>query len=103
MSTDCKGFAYALTRLLCPLTPSTLSDILAIVAHNHPEAGGCVLVGMVDATDTDLLCEGDGGSMGTLTGRGGLQNASVLIQNSAHKTQGGRHDDGGDGDVDVVK
>ena len=98
-----KGFAYALTRLLCPLAAGTLRDMLAIVAHDNVTAIKGVLSGMADTTKTDLLRDGDRGGTGTLAGGGGLQNASVSTRNSVHKTHGGRHDDGGGGDVDAVK
>ena len=62
-----------------------------------------VLGNVIDATVTNLLCKDDRGSAGTLAGWGGLQNASVSTRNSVHKTYGGRHDDGGGGDVDAVK
>ena len=95
---------HTLAELLRPFAKSTLVNVLAIVAHDDIAAIGLVLVYMVDTTDIDLLRKGNGGRASALAGRGSLQNASVLTQNSAHKTNKRRHDDdGGDGDVDAVK
>ena len=104
--TATKGSTYALRGLLGTFTAPALVNILAIIAHDNTAAGGGIDVGIIDTVDTDVLGEGDGGSTGTLARGGGLQNASVSTQNSAHKTHGRRHDDdddGGDGDVDAVK
>ena len=96
MSTGCKRFAYALTRLLRPLTTGTLSDMLAMMADDDIATVKRVLGDVIDATETNLLRKGDGGSTGTLAPWGSLQNASVSTQNSAHKTYGRRHDDDDD-------
>ena len=99
-----EGSTYTLTGLLRSFTTSTFVDVLTIVAHGDIAAVRVVLVYMVDTTKADLLGESDRGNTATLAGWGGLQNASVSIRNSVHKTHGGRHgDDGGDGGVDAIK
>ena len=105
MSACWRGFAYTEAQLLCALTPATLGDMLAIVAHDDVAAVDGVLGNIEDTAEADLLGHGNGDSTSALAGWGGLQNASVSTQNTAHKTHGGRHDDNdsGDGDVDAVK
>ena len=99
-----EGSTYTLTGLLCSFTTFTFVDVLAIVAHDDIAAVRVVLVYMVDITKADLLGESNTGNTGTLAGWGGLQNSSVSIRNSVHKTHGERHgDDGGDGGVDAIK
>ena len=94
---------YTLAGLLRSFAKSTLVDVLAIVAHDDIAAVKGILVYMVDTADTDLLGEGNKDSTSALAGWGGLQNASVSTQNSAHKTYRRQHDGGGDGGVDAVK
>ena len=91
MSACCKGFAYSLARLLRPLTTGTLSDMLAIVAHDDVATVWGILGGMKHTVKADLLQDSDGGSTSALVQRSGMQNASVLTQNSARKTHRGRH------------
>ena len=67
------------------LTAPGLVNMLAEVANDDVAAIWGVDVHMVDAADTDLLREGDGGDMGSLSRGSSLQNASIPHRNSARK------------------